>query len=139
MQNRSTFNVGNATHACPAVCTKWRSLPAFFPLTPLLLCWVTRGRAVQGSGCSRILTGMAGGGRAETGLLGLRGTRWGAQEGNCADAQEGNWEPLSRLPPSLAVLSPQRYVVHAQCPLALRRFSFVAARLKTVGCSCFIV
>ena len=62
---------------------------------------------------------------------GLASDTAGSQEGNCADAQEGNWEPLSRLPSSLTVLSTQRCVVHAQCLLALRKFSFVAARLKT--------
>lgn len=104
--------------------------------------------AVQGDlwqGCAaavRMLTDptpAAGGRRAGPALLGLPGTQWGAWEGDCADSQEGNQEPLSRLLPSLAVLSSRRRVLHAQCLLALRKFSFVAARLKTVGCSCCTV
>lgn len=40
---------------------------------------------------------------------------------------DGNWKPLSQLPPFLTVLSTQRRVVLAWCLLALRKFSFVAA------------
>lgn len=39
---------------------------------------------------------------------------------------------------SLTALSTQGCVVRAQHLLALRKFSFVASRLKDVGCSCFI-
>lgn len=59
MQNRSLFNMGNAACACPAV-YQTDGFTSLFPLTPVLLCWVTCGRAVQGLGCSLILTPTAG-------------------------------------------------------------------------------
>lgn len=98
MQNRSTFNVGNAVCACPAV-YQTDEFTRLFPLTPV---------AVQGDlwlDC------------AVVGMLANPHThsrRWnsrdctaehsrdagGAREAKSAAIQGGNWEPSSQLPPS---------------------------------------
>lgn len=54
----------------------------------------------------------AGGGRAWAAVLGLPGTQQGGWEGSCAATQEGDWEPLSQLPPS-----PWLPEVRGRCPV----------------------
>lgn len=79
MQKRSTFNVGNAVCACPAV-HQTDAFTSLFPLTPVLPCWWP----VQW--CFLILTSTAGGGTAGTALLSFPGMQ----------GEFGKWVLMSR-------------------------------------------
>lgn len=96
MQNRSTFNVGSAVCACPAV--------------------RTGGVCRLCSSCGCCACGRAAG-SGDAQCSSRHSRRW--QSGDCAAGLpapqrrgwDGNWEPLSQLPPFLTVLSTQRCVV----------------------------
>lgn len=98
MQNRSTFNVGNAACACPAV-YQTDEFTRLFPLTPGAVLgdpWLdcagvgmlanphTHSRRWNCRDCTAELSRDAG----------------GAWEANSAGIQGGSWEPSSQLPPS---------------------------------------